>query len=542
MTPRTDPTSTIPPQPNVVGLAARLPVRFWTLLALTGIGAGLGGAALMLLLHAVQHLAWSYHAGNFLDGVQRSGPLRRVLVVLAAGALVGFGRRLLRYATGGHAGDLSERIWFHSGTLPFFPTIGRAILSIVVVGMGASIGREGSAKQTGAAIASALADRASLPPAQRRLLAACGAGAGMAAIYNVPLGGALFALEVLLGSLALPLALPAIAASFIATAVSWIALPPQPTYAVPAYHLAALDLVWAVIVGPVAGLAAAVYVTAIGWADGRRPRGAWAIAAPLLVFAPLGVASLGFPQLLGNGKDVVQLAFVARIGLPLAGALFLLKPLATVGCLGSGTPGGLFTPTMTYGAVLGVLLGHAWAAVAPDAQVGSLALIGATAVLAAATQGPISSIVLVLELTRHIDALMVPLMLAVAGATLVTRWLDVGSIYSVRVRAGRAAALAQSPGPTGPPGDRGAPEYEVVSAAAPYAAVLRRLLDHARAAAPLYVVDQDGRVLGEIEAARAASASEDFPPLETTTAADLVRPVAAAGGPPLKPPEPRGRF
>ena len=85
MTRRTDPTSTIPPQPNVVGLAAGLPVRFWTLLALTGIGTGFGCAALMLLLHAVQHVAWSHHAGNFLDGVQRSGPIRRVLVVLTAG-------------------------------------------------------------------------------------------------------------------------------------------------------------------------------------------------------------------------------------------------------------------------------------------------------------------------------------------------------------------------------------------------------------------------------------------------------------------------
>ena len=108
-------------------------------------------------------------------------------------------------------------------------------------------------------MASRISEWAGLPRAQRRLLVACGAGAGMAAVYNLPLGGALFALEVLLGTVTLPLVLPALATSVIATAVAWIYLPIRPTYIIPTYGVTAAQVVWAVLVGPLAGLAA------VGW-------------------------------------------------------------------------------------------------------------------------------------------------------------------------------------------------------------------------------------------------------------------------------------
>ncbi len=98
----------------------------------------------------------------------------------------------------------------------------------------------------------------------------------------------------------------------------------------------------------------------------------------------------------------------------------------------SGTPGGLFTPTMTFGALLGGLLGEGWSYVAPATSKDSYAIVGAGAMLASASQGPISSVVFMLELTNHTDALIVPLLIAVAGATLMARKLDVHSIYSIR--------------------------------------------------------------------------------------------------------------
>jgi chloride channel protein, CIC family len=404
--------------------------RFWMLVALVGLGAGLGGAALMELLHAIQHLAWSYHSGNFLDGVQRSSSTRRVLVLLIGGVVAGAGAILL--ANRG-AGEISGAIWLHEARLPFLASIGRGVHSIVVVALGASLGREAAPQQAGAAIASALSDWAQLPEWQRRLLVACGAGAGMAAVYNVPLGGALFALEVLLGPLTLPLVLPALATSLIATGVAWIALPSHPTYIIPTYSIHASQVVWALIVGPIAGLATIGYIRVIARAHLIRPTGRLRLLAPIVVFTALGAVAIAYPQLLGNGKDVVQLAFVGRLSVALLAVLLVLKPIATAACLGSGAPGGLFTPTLTFGVLLGGLLGEAWMQIWPGAPLGSYAIIGGAAVLGSAMQGPLAAVVLLLELTHHADSLMVPILLAVVEATVLTRLLGAPSIYSARL-------------------------------------------------------------------------------------------------------------
>jgi chloride channel protein, CIC family len=156
-----------------------------------------------------------------------------------------------------------EVLPFHSGRLPVLRTFARAVLSIVTVASGAALGREGALKQTGAAVASKLSDWGPLSAGQRRLLAACGAGAGLAVAYNVPFGGALFALEVLLDTLALPLVFPALATSLIATTISWLFLPMAPTYKVGAEAFSAAEIAWAVLTAPRMGLASIVYLKTI---------------------------------------------------------------------------------------------------------------------------------------------------------------------------------------------------------------------------------------------------------------------------------------
>jgi H+/Cl- antiporter ClcA len=145
-----------------------------------------------------------------------------------------------------------------------------AVLSVIIVGLGVSLGREGAPKQAGAVFANFFSDRGRLSDEQRRLLVACGAGAGMGAAYGVPLGGALFALEVMRGKLALRFVLPALFASMIAAGVSWFALPNAPTYVIPAFVNSASIILWAVVVGPIAGLASVGYVRMVTWAD-RNP-------------------------------------------------------------------------------------------------------------------------------------------------------------------------------------------------------------------------------------------------------------------------------
>jgi len=255
----------------------------------------------------------------------------------------------------------------------------------------------------------------------------------MGAAYGVPLGGALFALEVMRGVLALRYVLPALFSSVVATAVSWVALPDAPTYLIPAYRSSISSVLWALLAGPIAGVASVGYVRLVTWADRHKPLGWRRLTAPLLGLALLGAVSIWFPQLLGNGKDISQLAFTNQVTPALLLTLLALKPAAIVLCVRSGAPGGLFTPSLTVGALLGAVLGHAWSWFWPGVPPGLFAVLGAAAVLAATTQGPISTVVLMMELTSRDRSFIVPLLLAVATATLVARSIEPRSIYDARL-------------------------------------------------------------------------------------------------------------
>jgi chloride channel protein, CIC family len=408
--------------------------RFWTLVVGLGVITGASVCVLVALLKLTEHLAFGFHRGQFLDGVSLPSGGRRVIVLLLAALIVGAGTTVLHRLPVSGGTEVSESLWLRAGRLPLIPSLARAVLSIVTVGMGVSLGREAAPQLAGAAFASRVADWAQLPVWQRRLLVASGAGAGFAAVYNVPLGGALFALEVLLGTVALPLVLPALAVSVIATAIGWIAVGTARTYHMPTYGLHLGQMIWALVFGPLFGVAAVGWAYMVRRASALRPKSQRGhFLAPLIVFGLLGLVSIQYPQLLGNGKGEVQLAIVSGISLGLSFVLLLLKPLATAACLGAGAPGGLFTPTLTIGVLLASVLTGLWSHIWPHTVGPSYALIGGGAFLAAAMQGPIAAVVLVLELTRHLDLLMAPTLLAVTEATIVARKIGAPSIYSARL-------------------------------------------------------------------------------------------------------------
>jgi CIC family chloride channel protein len=424
-------------QPNAAIFEdAPLTLELWLLLIAVGVATGLFGAGLMWLLHAVQHLAFGYSHGPFGPATERASAGRRIAALAIAGAVGGVGWYVLRRVTAGRSSDLDDELWTGTGDLSFRRSLGTSMLSIIVVGAGASLGREAAPKLMGGALGSLAGRWRGLSVPQRRLLVACGAGAGLGAVYNVPLGGALLTAELLLGSLTLPVILPALACSWIATAVAWIYLPSAPTYTdVPAYHLRASLVVFAVIAGPVIGLLAVGYIRLIGWVSFHRMQGRALIVAPLLVFMLVGVAAIAYPQILGNGKDLAHWAFLSG-GQPaflLLVALVLLKPAATALCLGSGATGGLFTPTMSVGAVAGLLFGRLWTELWPGSPLGAYAVIAATAMIGAAMQTPLAALALVIELTHTADTLIVPMIAATALATIVARYLDGYSIYSSRL-------------------------------------------------------------------------------------------------------------
>ncbi len=424
-------------QPNATGDgdAALTPV-FWVMVGLTGVAAGLFGDLMMLILFSVQHLAFAYHAGTLEAAVSRSSDVRRIVVLVVAGAFGGGAWYLLRRLTPGERTEIDDVVWGEGERLSFRRSLGTSVIAEVVIGMGASIGRENAPKLMGGASASLLAGWARLSPAQRRLLMACGGGAGLAAVYNVPLGGALFTAEIMMGAITLPVALPALACSGIATATAWLYLPRHATYlGVPSYQFTVPLLVWALLAGPLIGLIASGYIRLIGWVTHHAVTGRATVFAPVAAFGVLGLVGFAYPQLFGNGRDMASDAFLGTAGLAVLLPLFALKPLVTALCLGSGASGGLFTPTLSTGAVLGAAAGIAWSLAWPGSPAGAYAIVGAAAMLGAAMQAPLTGLALMLELTSGGFGIMIPMVAATVTATVVARQVDGYSIYTARLRA-----------------------------------------------------------------------------------------------------------
>lgn len=394
---------------------------------LTGIGAGLGGMLLALLLHAIQHVAYGYSLSHvvgtqsFLAGVTLADPLRRLAVLVVCGLVAGGGWWAL-YRYGRPLVSIRRAMRAADPRMPFVSTTVHALLQIVTVALGSPLGREVAPREIGSLLAGQLAHRAGLTSADCRLMVACGAGAGLAAVYNVPLGGAVFVLEVLLGTFELRALVVAVVTSAIAAAVAWIGLGNEHQYTVPAFALSTPLVAWSIVCGPLFGFAAYGFVRLTTRARADAPKGRLLPVLALVNFAVIGVLAMRFPQLLGNGKGPASLGFDGTLTIGVAATLLVLKVLIEAGSLRAGAEGGLLTPGLANGALLGVVLGGLWGLVWPGASIGGCALIGATAFLAASMQMPITAVVLLLEFTRVNHDSLVPMLLAVAGSLVAYRF------------------------------------------------------------------------------------------------------------------------
>jgi CIC family chloride channel protein len=416
------------------GTLRGLSPRFWVATGLTGVAAGVGAIVMMAVLHAVQHAAFGYHRGEFSTAVARHGDLRRVVVLVVGGVLAGVGLWAMRRFLGGTGGQPTAVVWARRGRLSLSLSALSGALSEAVIGLGGSIGRENAPQHVGAAFGDWVSRRSALPQDERLLLIACGAGAGVGAVYNVPFAGAVFAAELYLGSITLRAVVPAFVTAAIATAVGWSVLPIRPIYHLPrlGYPSASL-LVWALLAGPLIGVAAAGWVKLVAWANRRRPHGRALLLQPPLAFTALGLLAIQYPLLLGNGRDLAQFAFTGGGALATLLALGLLKPLVTALCLRSGAQGGLFTPTLSTGAALGAFLGGAWALLWPGTPAPSYAIVGSAAMLAAGMRTPVAALAFTIELTNSVNPVILAMLVALAGAMLSARLIDRRSIYSARL-------------------------------------------------------------------------------------------------------------
>lgn len=387
----------------------------------TGIGAGLGGMLLALLLHGIQHLAYGYSLDSlishetFLLGVTAASPERRVWVLMVCGLVAGLGWWTI-YRYGRPLVSIKQAVSAQAPIMPPKTTLAHALLQIITVALGSPLGREVAPREVGALAGSWLSQRARLAPDMHRLIVACGAGAGLAAVYNVPLGGAVFVLEVLVGAFSWPAAVIALATSAIGASVAWIGLGAESQYVVPQFVLSPALIGWAVICGPVFGLAAYAFARLTGAARAKAARGWRLPVLSLINFTIIGGLAIFLPQILGNGKGPAQLGFDNELTIGLAALLLVVKVLITTSSLRAGAEGGLLTPALANGALLAIILGGAWSMLWPGVPLGAFAIIGAAAFLASSMNMPLTAIVLVAEFTRIDHDFLVPIILAVAGS------------------------------------------------------------------------------------------------------------------------------
>ena len=396
---------------------------------LTGLLAGLSGMVLALILHAIQHLAFGYSPGqivsaeSFLQGVTDSSWPRRFSAIVAGGAIAGFGWWLLgRY--GQKRVSIASAVANPSVAMPAGTTTIHALLQIVTVALGSPLGREVAPREMGALGAGMVARKLGLMADETRTLVACGAGAGLAAVYNVPLAGALFSLEVMLLSFSWEKTLAAIITSAIAAWTATLGLGEESQYHFTSDILPHSFLWWAIIAGPILGAGAWLFRKATSTAR-SGVRSNWQMPVfCLLAFSLLAVLSLYFPQLPGNGKGPMQLALSDDLGFPGAAMLLALKMVVILAVLRGGAEGGLLTPGLAVGGLTSLLLCMLWQQLLPGGDYGSFALVGAAAFLAASMQMPLTAVALVMEVTHMDHSYLAPTLLCAAGAFLTCRILD----------------------------------------------------------------------------------------------------------------------
>lgn len=347
-----------------------------------------------------------------------------------AGLVLLFGRRLHR---GESSTDYMEAILIGSGQLPVKSSLVKSTAAMFSIASGSSIGREGPMVQLAAVAASWLGRWRKFSAPQLRLLVACGAASGIASAYNAPIAGSFFVAEIILGSIAMeslgPLAVAAVAATLTMRTLEGS----HALYEVPAFTLHSLWEIGPVLVlGVLAGILAPWFLRSLRRAESLFARTNLPVPARLALGGlAVGLLAIWIPEVCGNGYSVVVAILNGGLAWKFLILVFVCKWIATMASVGSGAPGGVFTPTLFMGAALGFLFGsvvhHFWPQGAEDPR--AFALIGMGALLAAASHAPVMAIIMLFEMTLSYDIIM-PLMLSSVVAYYTARGIENQSLYS----------------------------------------------------------------------------------------------------------------
>ena len=441
-----------------------------------GVIIGAGAGLLTLLLYGVEHVMLGYVEGSELPGPFGVPAVRRAISVTIGLAVAGIIWYFLRNKT---TKVPSVKKAVAGERMPVWQTLVHVVLQIGIVGSGASIGREVAPRELGAMLAQRFCDLFHIEGADgidRRMVVAVAAGAGLGGVYNAPLAGMFFAVEILLVDVTLEkvafgLGMSAIAA-FVAALIKGhhtfydiTAMQPQSTPTL---------MLFAVLCGAACGVAGAWFRKGSQWAESHQSHDKHILWQMPLAGLVTGLAAIVVPQVMGNGRAAAQLGFSTFVpaGSAAAGAsqsassaaaspwnllagggnvsgsastavnagfqlsqsniamllgvlalTFIAKALVTLMTIRSGASGGVLQPGIALGSTLGAMLGLIWILLFPADSVTACALIGAAALLSASQQAPLMAMCLVMELTEAPSTFFVPVGLAVAASSLVSKWM-----------------------------------------------------------------------------------------------------------------------
>jgi chloride channel protein, CIC family len=403
---------------------------------------GVVGVALLAAAFAVAFRAALGFAMRAVSGesdvvsAMSAAPVWARLLVPAAGALLAglLGRAVARAPSGQGVGDVMEAVVLGRVHLSMRVTLLKSLASWLAIASGGSIGREGPLIQFGGAAGKWVSDRLGLSLDSARLLIGAGTAAGFAAAYNTPFAAVLFVLEVVLGVVALDAVLPVLVATVIAAAVTRAVIGSGPIYGQRAFVLQSpLELGAFIGLGIVGALGAQVLMRLVS-AGERFFRAALPLPWRTAVGGLLAGAVIAFlPQVAGNGYEPLNALIDGRFTFGFVALMLVGKLLATTASVSSGAPGGVFTPTLLVGGGLGFLYASALAWLGVEVgPPGGYALVGMAAAIAASTHAPLMAAVMAFELSGDY-AIALPLVLATAIATLVSRALRRESIYTAEL-------------------------------------------------------------------------------------------------------------
>jgi len=402
---------------------------------LIGFLAGVGAWAFLELIHFFR-LSWNPWGGysGYIPGDITS--LLIPLIPAFGGLLLGpMGALFPTEAKGHGVPEVMESVIRKGGVLKARTIFIRGLASAITIGTGGSAGREGPIAQIGAAIGSYVAQVFKMSSTNVRTLLGCGAAGGIAAAFNAPLAGALFALEIVLGDWHITTFTPVIMASVIATTTSRYLHGGKAMFDVPYYQLVnPVEIIFYIILGLLSGLVALLFIHSMDKTEHffEKNLNVHPWLKPAIGGFLVGIIGLVFPQIFSNGYAPMGEALMGEMVLWLMFSLVFLKILATSLTLGSGGSGGIFAPALYIGAMLGGAFGTIINMLFPfmTAKPGAYALVGMGAVLAAAAHAPLTNILLLFELTGDYHIIL-PIMVACIMSTLTIRALSPHSIFSI---------------------------------------------------------------------------------------------------------------